>query len=147
MIELVLRIFLSFVIWCAVGSAINFNQPIKNADYQGLIGPGFATNYFKTLAFQKYHKQNLIDVYARGFRNLRLRCRADLEGLNMTGNYLLILLSLHFFLCFFTFFVHLIALPISAFQFIFVPNPLCWNVFFLFRQFWPIDIIIVKSCE
>ena len=122
MLELVLRIFLSFIIWCAVGSAISFNQPIKNADYQGLIGPGFATNYFKTLAFQKYHKQNLIDVYARGFRNLRLRCRADLEGLNMTGNYLIIILSCSFFV--FDVFLSIY----SPYPFQFIPSSL-YNLF------------------
>ncbi|CAG2184573.1 unnamed protein product [Mytilus edulis] len=38
----------------------------------------------KTLNFNKYNKNNLADVYERGFRNLRLRCRADLDNFNMT---------------------------------------------------------------
>ncbi|XP_075252057.1 cellulase/esterase CelE-like [Convolutriloba macropyga] len=64
--------------------ARNYNKPITPVDYQKIIGTGFSTDYFKTLDFSKYHSQNIHDVYNRGFRNLRLRSRADLEGLNMT---------------------------------------------------------------
>ena len=43
------------------------------------MGQGFATNYFKTeTPAEKYNSKNIQDVYDRGFRNLRLRCRADL---------------------------------------------------------------------
>jgi len=78
----VLLLFLTCA--CTFGEMFASNTPINPSDYQAVAGTGFATNYFKTLAFQKYNKQNLVDVRAKGFKNLRLRCRADLEGLNMT---------------------------------------------------------------
>uniref|UniRef100_A0A7M5UIX4 Secreted protein n=3 Tax=Clytia hemisphaerica TaxID=252671 RepID=A0A7M5UIX4_9CNID len=54
-------------------------DPISPSDYAKDMAQGFATNYFKTSEPAiKYRGKNIIDVYARGFRNLRLRCRADL---------------------------------------------------------------------
>ncbi|XP_075240260.1 cellulase/esterase CelE-like [Convolutriloba macropyga] len=64
--------------------ARKYSKPIAPVDYQKVIGTGFSTSYFKTLDFSKYHKKNVIDVYDRGFRNLRLRSGANLDGLNMT---------------------------------------------------------------
>ena len=59
--------------------------PLKPENYSTLMGNGFTTKYFKSLNFDtEYNKQHVADVYNRGFRNLRIRCRADLEGLNMT---------------------------------------------------------------
>ena len=53
--------------------------PISPSDYQGLIGEGFSTNWFKsTNPLSKYHAQNIADVAKRGFQNVRLRSRADL---------------------------------------------------------------------
>ncbi|VDI33427.1 Hypothetical predicted protein, partial [Mytilus galloprovincialis] len=56
----------------------------RHNPYTKKIAQGFSTNYFKTLNFKKYNKNNLADIYERGFRNVRLRCRADLDNLNMT---------------------------------------------------------------
>lgn len=56
------------------------DQPILAVDYaRDVMKQGFATNYFKTdPPAKKYREQNIKDVHDRGFRNLRLRCRADL---------------------------------------------------------------------
>lgn len=60
------------------------NTPFTPSDYQTQIGQGFSTNYFKSNNLdRKYHKKNLQDIYAQGFRNVRLRCRADLDNFNM----------------------------------------------------------------
>ncbi len=59
--------------------ALDHTQPVKPKDYQELIQQGFATNYFKSKKPAiKYRSDNVKDVYNRGFRNLRLRSRADL---------------------------------------------------------------------
>lgn len=60
------------------------NVPLSPAQYRQVIRHGFSTNYFKTLNFAKYNRQNIEDIYNRNFRNLRLRCRADLDDLDMT---------------------------------------------------------------
>ena len=52
---------------------------ILPSKYKADMGQGFATNYFKTeTPAEKYRAQNVQDVFDKGFRNLRLRCRADL---------------------------------------------------------------------
>ena len=54
-------------------------QPIYPADYQEVIGQGFATNWVKTAEpFSQYKSKNIEDVFSKGFRNVRLRSRADL---------------------------------------------------------------------
>ena len=59
---------------------IDFSLPVSAADYQKVIKQGFSTNYFKSeRPDRKYNPKNIEDVYARGFRNLRLRCRVDLD--------------------------------------------------------------------
>ena len=61
-------------------------NPILPTQYQKLIGPGFATNWFKTpVPMRKYSEQNIIHVRAKNFTNLRLRCRADLYSYNYTA--------------------------------------------------------------
>lgn len=74
------------IIFCGLRllPAISSTIPLAPTQYQQQIGQGFSTNYFKTLNFKKYHRTNIEDVYDSEFRNLRIRCRADLEGLNMT---------------------------------------------------------------
>lgn len=60
-------------------SATTTSQPITPADYQKNIGQGFATNWFKTAdPLSDYKDKNIEDVFSKNFRNLRLRCRADL---------------------------------------------------------------------
>ena len=60
-------------------SAICVSSPIKPADYQKLIGQGFATNWFKTAdPLSKYNDKNIQDIFSKNFRNVRLRSRADL---------------------------------------------------------------------
>ena len=60
-------------------SAICVSSPIKPADYQKLIGQGFATNWFKTAdPLSKYNDKNIQDIHSKNFRNVRLRSRADL---------------------------------------------------------------------
>lgn len=57
-----------------------FADSITPANYSALIGPGFATNWFKAKKpLKKYHENNIQDVYDAGFRNLRIRCRADVH--------------------------------------------------------------------
>lgn len=62
------------------------SKPISPKRYQELIGPGFSTNWFKTKEpMKKYSEQNIKDVRDKGFKNLRLRCRADLYSYNYTA--------------------------------------------------------------
>lgn len=62
------------------------STPISPKSYQKLIGPGFSTNWFKTeTPMKKYSEQNIKDVRDKGFKNLRLRCRADLYSYNYTA--------------------------------------------------------------
>lgn len=59
--------------------AVNFSEPLLPAAYRNKLGSGFATNWFKSdPPLSKYNAKNIEDVYSAGFRNLRLRCRADL---------------------------------------------------------------------
>ena len=60
-------------------------NPILPTQYQKLIGPGFSTNWFKAAKPEKYSEQNIIDVRAKNFTNLRLRCRADLYSYDYTA--------------------------------------------------------------
>ena len=55
-----------------------FSRPVLPADYQRSIKQGFSTDYFKTVPAMEYRPENIQDIYDRGFRNLRLRVRADL---------------------------------------------------------------------
>ena len=55
------------------------DEPLSPEKYQSQIRAGFSTNWFKTeKPMEKYSEQNIKDVHKRGFRNLRIRCRADL---------------------------------------------------------------------
>ncbi len=67
----------SFLTECA---SLDFSQPVSAADYQSIIKQGFATNYFKTClpTADKYQTKNIQDIYDKGFRNVRLRCRPKL---------------------------------------------------------------------
>ena len=61
-------------------------KPLSAKRYQKLIGPGFATNWFKTeKPMAKYSEKNVEDVHDKGFTNLRLRCRADLYSYDYTA--------------------------------------------------------------
>ena len=60
-------------------SATKASQPISPADYQNVIGQGFATNWFKTAdPLSTYNDKNIEDIFSKDFRNVRLRSRADL---------------------------------------------------------------------
>ena len=61
-------------------ASLDFSQPVSAADYQSIIKEGFATNYFKTRlpTADKYRTKNIQDIYDKGFRNVRLRCRPEL---------------------------------------------------------------------
>ena len=61
-------------------ASLDFSQPVSAADYQSIIKQGFATNYFKTRlpTADKYRTKNIQDIYDKGFRNVRLRCRPKL---------------------------------------------------------------------
>lgn len=72
-----------FVILVVLGASLpsihGNDQPIEPDNYAKMIKQGFATNYFKVLPpARRYNPQNIEDVYNMGFRNLRLRSRADL---------------------------------------------------------------------
>lgn len=70
---------------CTVEVILGSATPITPSTYAKVLKQGFSTNYFNTLDFDNvYDKQNVKDVYAKGFRNLRIPCTANLEGLNMT---------------------------------------------------------------
>lgn len=83
-----------FILWLALLTAAivsesqcaspDFSQPLTGSQYQAVIGQGFSTNYFKSISTSgnpapKYRSQNIQDIYDKGFRNVRLRCRADLD--------------------------------------------------------------------
>ena len=79
-------VFLAFSVFCVNLSAAAETSPISTGWYRKLIGPGFSTNWFKTAEpMKKYSEQNIIDVHEKGFRNLRLRCRADLYSNDYTA--------------------------------------------------------------
>ena len=62
-------------------TAVDFSQPVPASEYHKIIKQGFSTNYFKPDdQLEKdfsYDPKHIQDVYDRGFRNLRLRCRPD----------------------------------------------------------------------
>lgn len=60
---------------------VDFSQPVSPMVYQKTIKQGFSTNYFKSkIPAKKYREKNIQDIYDMGFRNVRLRCRADLHS-------------------------------------------------------------------
>ncbi len=62
-------------------AALDFSLPVSAEDYQSIIKEGFATNYFKTrlpTVDNKYRTKNIQDIFDKGFRNVRLRCRPEL---------------------------------------------------------------------
>ncbi|XP_032228364.2 uncharacterized protein LOC5504203 [Nematostella vectensis] len=74
-----MTLFLALVLCFASLSSAAADSPIYPKEYQSIIGHGFATNWFKTPELLlKYHQRNIQDVLEKGFRNLRLRSRADL---------------------------------------------------------------------
>lgn len=81
---MMLFVVLLAILGCSIPVVSSSLTPLTPTQYQSKMCAGFATNYFKTLNFAKYNRTNVQHVYDRGFRNLRLRCRADLDGLNMT---------------------------------------------------------------
>lgn len=79
-------VVLAFAMFCVNLFAAVETSPISTGWYRKLIGPGFSTNWFKTEEpMKKYSEQNIIDVSAKGFKNLRLRCRADLYSYDYTA--------------------------------------------------------------
>ena len=68
----------------AESQTVDFSEPVSPIEYQAVIGAGFATNYFKSSTSngptpaKKYRDDNIQDIYDIGFRNVRLRSRADL---------------------------------------------------------------------
>lgn len=69
---------------CLIQHVFTVDSPILAKDYHKKAAQGFSTNFFKTQDFSKYNKTNIKDVKDAGFNNLRLRCRTDLDGYNMT---------------------------------------------------------------
>lgn len=64
---------------------IDGSVPIAPADYQKLLGTGFATDWFKTNTLGKLYtpmslSQTMTDLDVAGYSNLRLRSQADLWG-------------------------------------------------------------------
>ena len=74
--------FISFLVALGLISTVlcaEATPPIRPAAYRQVIKQGFATNWFKTAEpLSKYHAKNIEDIYLKGFRNVRLRSRADL---------------------------------------------------------------------
>ena len=71
-------VILSFAVFGFI-SAISASPPIAAADYQKVIGQGFATNWFKTAdPLSNYNDKNIQDIHSKNFRNVRLRSREDL---------------------------------------------------------------------
>ena len=77
-------------------SLVDFSRSVSPEVYQRIIKQGFATNYFKSQSLAiKYRDQNIDDIYDKGFRNVRLRSRADLYTPPYTAaNFTLFLLKL-----------------------------------------------------
>lgn len=70
---------------CTFEVTLASTTPITTSAYVKVLKQGFSTNYFNALNFDSvYDMQNVKDVYAKGFRNLRIPCRSDLDGFNMT---------------------------------------------------------------
>jgi VCBS repeat-containing protein len=70
----------------------NILKPILATDYQTMIGAGFATNWFKSsVPLGQYDRSNLEDIFDAGFRNVRLRSRADLYPADGGANFTMFL--------------------------------------------------------
>ncbi|XP_028401106.1 uncharacterized protein LOC114524176 [Dendronephthya gigantea] len=55
------------------------DNPLSPEQYRDIIKQGFSTNWFKSCdPLSKYNDTNIDDIFNKGFRNLRLRARADL---------------------------------------------------------------------
>ena len=73
-------VFLVMFFLCTYGQN-NYDKPISAADYAAGAKQGFSTNYFKTEEpLRKYDNKTIEDVYAFGFRNLRIRCSASMHS-------------------------------------------------------------------
>lgn len=74
--------FISFLVALGLISTVlgaDATPAISPVAYRQVIKQGFATNWFKTAEpLSKYHAKNIEDIYLKGFRNVRLRSRADL---------------------------------------------------------------------
>jgi hypothetical protein len=58
---------------------IDFSQAVSPIVYQEIVKQGFSTNYFKSkIPARDYKAKHIDDIFAKGFRNVRLRVRADL---------------------------------------------------------------------
>ncbi|CAC5413376.1 unnamed protein product [Mytilus coruscus] len=72
--------------FCSLKEVAASGSPISPQSYKNVLNQGFTTTYFEQLNFdQVYDKKDVEDVSERGFTNLRLRCREDLDGFNMTA--------------------------------------------------------------
>lgn len=81
MTNLVINVSFALLVAALLPSSDGQDDPILPKDYRNIAKQGFATNYFKVLpekTEKKYNAKNIDDVYKKGFRNLRLRARADL---------------------------------------------------------------------
>ena len=54
-----------------------FVHEILSARISAVAGQGFSTNCLK-LPLSHYKGQNIVDIFSKGFRNVKLRSRADL---------------------------------------------------------------------
>ena len=76
---MLISFLVAFGLISAVLGAADPTAPISAAAYREVIKQGFATNWFKTPEpLLKYRAKNIEDIYRKGFRNVRLRSRADL---------------------------------------------------------------------
>ena len=73
--KMLAQIFLTLIF---IPSCLLSNTPYTPKEYQKIIKQGFSTNWFKTEdPLSKYNETNIEDVYAKGFRNLRIRCDSE----------------------------------------------------------------------
>ena len=67
--------------YASAQTVIDFSQPVTATEYHKIIKEGFSTDYFKPNNQLErdfsYNPKHIQDIYDRGFRNLRLRCRPE----------------------------------------------------------------------
>ena len=77
------QIFLAvaFIPACMCLLAGREKSPFTSKEYQSVIGQGLSTSWFKHR--KRYYNGTMVeDVYAKGFRNLRIRCNTEFFGYN-----------------------------------------------------------------
>lgn len=78
-------IHILLVLICSYYGSIEAQRAILPKEWQKIAGTGFTTKWFKEIdGYEKWYRpQNIQDIYDKGFRNLRIRCRTGIPRLDI----------------------------------------------------------------